>query len=284
MDESRVYFEDDGGDLRVAVVLHGGLLDSVASVRASKIARALLADEFRLVYVDHRGVGKSDKPHSREAYAMPLRVADAVAVLDELEIERAHFLGNSWGGRLGFGIGEHAPDRVLSLVIGGQQPYAIAPEGPLARVVTESLAASRREGTVQPFVEALEAFSSVRFPDVVRAQMARQRRPSHRVGVGHRTCGGRDLRGPPCLACAVSHLRSRRGCRLLRASATSGGRDPDGRVRLDRGTRPSRRTPAARPGAAGRSPYAAWRRRLENESVPPQAATCCSTARLMTST
>jgi pimeloyl-ACP methyl ester carboxylesterase len=170
MDESRVYFEDDGDDSRVAVVLHGGLLDSVASVRASNIAHALPEDEFRLVYVDHRGIGESDKPHGREAYAMPLRVADAVAVLDELEIERAHFIGNSWGGRLGFGIGEHAPDRVLSLVIGGQQPYAIDPEGPLVRVVTESLATSRREGTVRPFVEALEAFSSVRFPDAVRAQ------------------------------------------------------------------------------------------------------------------
>ena len=28
---------------------------------------------------------------------MPLRVADAVAVLDELGIERAHFIGLSWG-------------------------------------------------------------------------------------------------------------------------------------------------------------------------------------------
>jgi 3-oxoadipate enol-lactonase len=50
------------------------------------------------------------------AYATSLRVADAVAVLDELGIERAHFIGTSYGGRLGFGIGEHAPEPVLSLV------------------------------------------------------------------------------------------------------------------------------------------------------------------------
>ncbi len=42
-------------------------------------------------------------------YAMPLRVADAVAVLDDLGVEPAHFLGISWGGRLDFGIGEHGP-------------------------------------------------------------------------------------------------------------------------------------------------------------------------------
>jgi pimeloyl-ACP methyl ester carboxylesterase len=140
LDGNRVYFEDDGGN-GAAVVLHGGIGDSVDLVRASSIAHALQelpTDEFRLIYVDHRGVGRSDKPHEVEAYAMPLRVADAVAVLDELGIERAHFIGNSWGGRLGFGIGEHAPERVLSLVLGGQQPYAIDPNGPLARLIIET--------------------------------------------------------------------------------------------------------------------------------------------------
>lgn len=143
-------------------------------MRASNIAQALqklpTEDEFRLIYVDHRGAGRSDKPYEVEAYAMPLRVADAVAILDELGIERAHFIGNSWGGRLGFGIGEHAPDRVLSLVIGGQQPYAIDSEGPLARAATEALAESRREGSMEPFVQALESFAGGRFSDALRAR------------------------------------------------------------------------------------------------------------------
>src|SRR5687768_14621680 len=108
LDGKRVYFEDDGG-VGAPVVLHGGIIDSVDLVRGSNIAlalRKLSTDEFRLIYVDHRGVGRSDKPHEVEAYAMVLRVADAVSVLDELGIERAHFIGNSWGGRLGFGISE----------------------------------------------------------------------------------------------------------------------------------------------------------------------------------
>lgn len=128
LDAGRVYFEDDGGT-GTPVVLHGGFLDSAATVRDLDLAQAL-RDEFRLICVDHRGLGHSDKPHEPDAYAMPLRVADAVAVLDELGIERAHFIGMSWGGRLGFGIGEHAPQRVLSLVIGGQQPYRW-PDSPL---------------------------------------------------------------------------------------------------------------------------------------------------------
>jgi pimeloyl-ACP methyl ester carboxylesterase len=171
LDGSRVYFEDDGGN-GAAVVLHGGLVDTVDLVRDANIAQALheLPGEFRLIYVDHRGVGRSDKPHEVAAYAMALRVADAVAVLDELGIVRAHFIGNSWGGRLGFGIGEHAPDRVLSLVIGGQQPYAIDPDGPIASAATETLAESRREGSLEPFVDMLESFAGGRLPDALRAR------------------------------------------------------------------------------------------------------------------
>ena len=123
-----MYFEDDAGG-GAAVVVHGGLLDSVDDVRESKLAQALPPDEFRLIYVDHPGLGRSQKPHDSKAYAMSLRAADAVAVLDQFPIERAHFIGMSWGGRLGFAIGEHKPERVLSLVIGGQHP-TLGPTAP----------------------------------------------------------------------------------------------------------------------------------------------------------
>jgi pimeloyl-ACP methyl ester carboxylesterase len=168
LDGSRVSFEDDGGPGSPVVVL-GGFLDPVDLVRAAPIARALheLADEFRLVFVDHRGHGRSDKPHEPEAYAMPLRVADVVAVLDELDIERAHVVGISWGGRLCFGLGEHAPERLRSLVIIGQQPYAIDPNGPLAHVVGEALAASKERG-IEALVLAFEALAG-RYPDPIRA-------------------------------------------------------------------------------------------------------------------
>jgi len=167
-DGTRVYFEDDGGT-GTPVVLYGGILDSVELVRREPIPLALeaLPDEFRLIYADHRGLGRSDKPHDIASYAMRLQAMDAVAILDELGIERAHIAGASYGGRLCFGVGEHAADRVLSLVAGGQQPYAIDPDGPLARVVSGVLDKTLHDGAVV-FVEALEAFWETRFPDDFR--------------------------------------------------------------------------------------------------------------------
>lgn len=170
LDGTRVYFEDDGG-AGAAVIIYGGILDSVDLVRGSDIAKALkdLPNEFRLVFADHRGLGRSDKPHGVGAYSMRLRVADAVAILDELGIKWAHFIGTSYGGRLCFGIGEYASSRVLSLVIGGQQPYAMDPKGPLARVVIEAISEMKTEG-MEAFVKALERFSNIRVPDAMRAR------------------------------------------------------------------------------------------------------------------
>jgi pimeloyl-ACP methyl ester carboxylesterase len=167
-DGIRVSFEDEGGT-GVPVVILGGFLDPIELVRRAPIAQALarFPDEFRLVFVDHRGHGRSDKPHETEAYAMSLRVADVVAVLDELEFQRAHLLGISWGGRLCFGVGQHARERVRSLIAIGQHPYAIDRDGPLARVVGDALEASKQRG-IEALVQAFEAIAGP-YPDDVRS-------------------------------------------------------------------------------------------------------------------
>ena len=83
-----------------------------------------LRSKYRLILVDARGHGDSDKPHDEASYALDRRVADVTAVLDALGIEKAHFWGYSMGGYIGFGMARHAPHRIDALVIGGQHPYA----------------------------------------------------------------------------------------------------------------------------------------------------------------
>jgi pimeloyl-ACP methyl ester carboxylesterase len=168
-DGARVYFEDQGGD-GAPVILHDGFADSVQDLREWVMANAIASEGFRVILADHRGHGRSDKPHDPAAYAMPLRVADAVAILDRLGIERAHFVGRSWGGRLCFGIGEHVPGRVRSLVIGGNQPY-VWPESPISRTVGQALAAAREQVSSEPLVRAFEAFWDIEFPSPQRERL-----------------------------------------------------------------------------------------------------------------
>jgi pimeloyl-ACP methyl ester carboxylesterase len=162
LDGVRTYFEDSGRDAP-AVLFYTGFADPLEVAKSSRLARAL-SGEFRLILADHRGQGGSDKPRDVDAYALPTRAADAVAVLDALNIDRAHFLGSSWGARLGFALGEYAPERLLSLVLCGNQPYAWKLDSPTAHAVAAAVAASRQDG-MSGLVETFESALDYRFPE-----------------------------------------------------------------------------------------------------------------------
>jgi pimeloyl-ACP methyl ester carboxylesterase len=175
VDGVRTYFEDSGG-VGPPVLFYTGFADPLQVATSSRLARAL-SREFRLIFADHRGQGASDKPREPSAYALVTRVADAVAVLDALDIERAHFLGSSWGARLGFALGEHAPGRVLSLVLCGNQPYAWDLDTPTARAVAAAIDASRTEG-MRGFVERFESSLGYRFPEPARTWTLEKNEPA----------------------------------------------------------------------------------------------------------
>jgi pimeloyl-ACP methyl ester carboxylesterase len=104
-------------------VLQHGFTESLVDWYECGYVEALRSD-YRLILIDARGHGASDKPHDPDAYVLNRRVADIVAVLDALDIARALFWGYSMGGWIGFGIAKYAKQRVRALVIGGQHPYA----------------------------------------------------------------------------------------------------------------------------------------------------------------
>ena len=78
-----------------------------------------LKAQYRLILIDARGHGASDKPHERPAYAWPAGAMDVLAVLDALGIHRALFWGYSMGGAIGFGALTIAPERFVALIAGG---------------------------------------------------------------------------------------------------------------------------------------------------------------------
>ena len=168
IDQVRTFFEDQEGD-GPPVLVYPGFTDPLEYAKTSPLARGL-QDEYRLIFADHRGQGRSEKPHDVGSYALTTRVADVVAILDVLGIERAHYLGFSWGARLGFAMGEHAPGRVWSLVLCGNQPYEWPTEGPMMRAVTESVAAGRERG-MEALVETWGASIGERFPEPARTWM-----------------------------------------------------------------------------------------------------------------
>lgn len=124
----RIYYEVEGEG--PPLVLMHGRAGSGEDWRALGYVEAL-QDDYRLVLIDARGHGRSDKPHDPKVYRKALRAADVVAVLDDLRIDKAHFMGYSVGDTVGFSIAKYAPERLISLIVGGRAPFeADEPDGP----------------------------------------------------------------------------------------------------------------------------------------------------------
>jgi len=117
LDDVRIYYEYAGGDGPPLVLYHGSATSSLMWKHLGYVE--WLTEEYRVIMIDARGHGRSDKPHDEAAYTMPLIASDVVAVLDRAGVERASFFGYSMGGRVAYGLGLHAPERFDSFIIGG---------------------------------------------------------------------------------------------------------------------------------------------------------------------
>ncbi|WP_116365265.1 alpha/beta fold hydrolase [Parahaliea mediterranea] len=103
------------------------------------------AARFRVITFDHRGFGNSSDPagEGRSAY-----VADLLALLDHLHIERAHLLGQSMGGGTCISFTCQHPRRVASLVV-ADSLHALQ-EGPeVATIMDAARAATANLGQIE---------------------------------------------------------------------------------------------------------------------------------------
>jgi 3-oxoadipate enol-lactonase len=74
-----------------------------------------LRRHFRLVLVDNRGFGESDRPFG--GFTVASMAGDVIAVLDAAKIRRAHVMGASLGGLVAEELAITYPERVNGLVL-----------------------------------------------------------------------------------------------------------------------------------------------------------------------
>jgi pimeloyl-ACP methyl ester carboxylesterase len=117
-----------------------------------------LGSDYRLILIDARGHGASDKPHDPQAYRMQLMAGDVIAVLDELGIDKARYFGYSMGGAIGFALAKWSPERLASLIIGGANPYEEDPDEP----------SPWREATATLLGQGAQAFIESAMPEKYR--------------------------------------------------------------------------------------------------------------------
>lgn len=107
----------DRGEGEPVLLIHGYSANARLNWGVSGVT-PLLSAKYRVVAIDNRGHGESDKPERVEDYGVNM-VEDAVRLLDHLKIEKAHVAGYSMGGMITLKLLTLHPERVKSAVIGG---------------------------------------------------------------------------------------------------------------------------------------------------------------------
>jgi pimeloyl-ACP methyl ester carboxylesterase len=77
-----------------------------------------LAADYRVIALDCRGHGQSDKPHDPKSYGLQMG-QDVVRLLDHLNIARAHIVGHSMGAGITAKLLTTNPDRFLTATLSG---------------------------------------------------------------------------------------------------------------------------------------------------------------------
>lgn len=129
-------------DAPVVVLVHGFASSTRDTWVLTGWARRLTDAGYRVLGIDLRGHGKSDKPHDPDAYAIGTLATDVETVLDTYLVEDALYVGYSLGARVGWEVVRDLPQRIHRAVLGG------VPDGiPLERLDIEQVRANIEDGT-----------------------------------------------------------------------------------------------------------------------------------------
>src|SRR5256885_17238037 len=107
---------DDG---RPIVLVHGFASHYRLNWVGTRWQETLSAAGFRIMGLDCRGHGESDKPHEPSAYRPEVMAADVRRLLDHLQVRTADYLGFSMGARIGLQAVLDFPERPPAAALAG---------------------------------------------------------------------------------------------------------------------------------------------------------------------
>ena len=121
--DTEIYFDIDGAglvgdgdrmvDRPILFLLHGGPGGDHAPFKSS---HAELTDVAQLVYVDHRGCGRSARGNPAD-YTLDHNIDDLDALREHLGLDRINVLGSSYGGMVAIGYALRYPNRLANLIL-----------------------------------------------------------------------------------------------------------------------------------------------------------------------
>jgi pimeloyl-[acyl-carrier protein] methyl ester esterase len=157
-DGCKIHVESEGGGDTAIVFLHGIMMSGAVFKRQV----AALSGEYRVVTIDVRGFGQSDRPES--GYSGEVFVDDLKYILDRLELKRPVIAGWSMGGAIAMAFAAQFPGTASRLVLIGTTPCLVQrPDWPHA--VPPEAAAQLGQMLATDYAAGVEMFCRMMFPE-----------------------------------------------------------------------------------------------------------------------
>jgi len=128
----------DEGEGEPILLIHGFASNVQVNWVDTGWVRTLTRAGYRVIALDNRGHGASEKLYEEKFYGAPLMAEDARRLLEHLEIERAHVMGYSMGARITAFLLKNHGHLVRSAIFGGygiNMARAIAGRHPIAKAL-----------------------------------------------------------------------------------------------------------------------------------------------------
>ena len=164
------------GEGSPVVLIHGFGANRNITWSNTNWYQTILRAEHKLVAIDCRGHGESDKPHDPEDYEEGRMAMDIIAVLAALEIPEVDVMGYSMGAQLALRLMHDAPGRVRRAVLGGIGERYFHPSKERAEIIAKALTARDASKITDPVAREFRTFCE-RAGDDLQAMAACIRRP-----------------------------------------------------------------------------------------------------------
>lgn len=150
------YLDEGEGD--PIVLVHGFASSKTVNWVYPTWVSELRKHGYRVIALDNRGHGDSEKLYDPESYHIGIMAGDITALMDHLKIERADIMGYSLGGRMTAWLAHRVPQRLRSAILGGIAMGLIEGGGP-GENVAKALEADTLEDVTDPIGRTFRAFA-----------------------------------------------------------------------------------------------------------------------------
>jgi len=172
----KIHYEEYGSG-EPAVLVHG----FAASAEANWVTPGCvdsLKPHFRVITLDCRGHGQSDKPHDPAAYGSEME-DDVIRLMDHLGVQRTRLMGYSMGGRISAGLLVRFPERFQAVVLGGFGVGAQMRDPARQKAIAQALLAGDSAAIADETAKGFRAFAEANHNDLkaLAACMSADREP-----------------------------------------------------------------------------------------------------------